>query len=204
MAGLFFLASLAMKGAVNGVGAVKNYKERTTRTYPLGKYTDERYYYDIHGHAKLCSNNHPIMQDTGKWVDLSYCPPITIYDEFEEIAEHNQKMIEQNETKEKRSVYLKVNPRTYPFGAPSFFETKTGKQIALLKCDCSYKPPKYFLGYFDESQKGGIYRVDRDKFDWETRHEISGEYYDELNRDIEELSKDAPKEWYLTLAYKFY
>ena len=206
MAGLFFLAALAARGGLKAGAAIQNQRMRTNykTTYPLGKYTNERYYIDVNGKNRLCSNNHIIVPEVGKWVDVTSYPYKVVYDDFAEEAKHSQQKLDQNKPKEKRSVYLKVNPRTYPYGAPAFFETKTGRQIALLKCDRDYNPTKYFLAYFDESQQGGIYRVDRDKYDRSTRKEISREYYEELDRDIQKFKKESPDNYYLSLAYKFY
>lgn len=206
MAGLFFLAALAARGGLKAGAAIQNQRTRTNynTTYPLGNYTTERYYFDVNGKSRLCSNNHIIIPDGGKWLDVTSCPYKVVYDEFAEKAKHSQKMLDQSKPEEKRSVYLKVNPRTYPFGAPAFFETKTGKQIALFRCDWSHSKPRYELGYFDESQRGGIYRVDRDKYDWNSVKEISKEYYEELYRDIQKFKKESPDSYDLSMAYKFY
>jgi hypothetical protein len=113
-------------------------------------------------------------------------------------------MLDQSKPEEKRSVYLKVNPRTYPFGKPSIFETKTGKQISLLRFNKRFSGEYYYeIGYFDESQPGGIYRVDRNKYDWDSVKEISKEYYEELKRDIDKFDKENPS-YDLILAYSFY
>jgi hypothetical protein len=99
---------------------------------------------------------------------------------------------------------LKVNPRTYPYGKPSIFETKTGKQISLLRFNKRFSGEYYYeIGYFDESQPGGIYRVDRNKYDWDSVKEISKEYYEELKRDIDKFDKENPS-YDLILAYSFY
>lgn len=204
MAGLFFLAALAARGGLKAGAAIQNQRTRTNynTTYPLGNYTTERYYFDVNGKSRLCSNNHIIIPDGGKWLDVTSCPYKVVYDEFAEKAKHSQKMLDQSKPEEKRSVYLKVNPRTYPYGAPAFFETKTNRQIALLEWDS--KSNRCYLAYFDESQRGGIYRVDRNKYDWDTRKEISDEYYEELKRDIQKFKDESPDNYDLSLAYSLH
>lgn len=206
MAGLFFLAALAARGGLKAGAAIQNHRTRTNynTTYPLGNYTTERYYCDVNGKSRLCSNNHIIIPDGGKWLDVTSCPYKVVYDEFAEKAKHSQKMLDQSKPEEKRSVYLKVNPRTYPYGKPSIFETKTGKQISLLRFNKRFSGEYYYeIGYFDESQPGGIYRVDRNKYDWDSVKEISKEYYEELKRDIDKFDKENPS-YDLILAYSFY
>lgn len=206
MAGLFFLAALAARGGLKAGAAIQNQRTRTNynTTYPLGNYTTERYYCDVNGKSRLCSNNHIIIPDGGKWLDVTSCPYKVVYDEFAEKAKHSQKMLDQSKPEEKRSVYLKVNPRTYPYGKPSIFETKTGKQISLLRFNKRFSGEYYYeIGYFDESQPGGIYRVDRNKYDWDSVKEISKEYYEELKRDIDKFDKENPS-YDLILAYSFY
>lgn len=206
MAGLFFLAALAARGGLKAGAAIQNQRTRTNynTTYPLGNYTTERYYFDVNGKSRLCSNNHIIMPDGGKWLDVTSCPYKVVYDEFAEKAKHSQKMLDQSKPEEKRSVYLKVNPRTYPYGKPSIFETKTGKQISLLRFNKRFSGEYYYeIGYFDESQPGGIYRVDRNKYDWDSVKEISKEYYEELKRDIDKFDKENPS-YDLIMAYSFY
>lgn len=178
MAGLFFLAALGMRGAIKGVGAAKNYKERNTysHTCALGKYSNERYYYDYNGHMRLCRNNQQILFVNGKYVDTHYN---VIYDEREEERKRLEKNAASKTAASEVTIEFKYNPvihNLYPF----IYEKKTGKMIVHLCKDDPYEPSHYGIRYWDGYTKVERYTDTKIK-------EISKEYYEKLKKDIENL-----------------
>lgn len=191
MAGLMILTALAFKGIVSGAKAINNHQQRTKHGTPLGEYTDLEYYIDTDGYYRLTSNRHMIApQSNGRWLDLSVTPPVVIYDEFKKKAEHGQDKTRELWDGVYRSVYLKVNPKTYPYGEPAFWETKTLKQIALL----GIHDGKCYIGYFNNNldSQGGYRCIQRTDCDYSSIKEISEEYYERLNEDIKTVTKISP------------
>lgn len=176
MAGLFALAALAFRGGVKAVGAAKNYKERNTysNTYALGKYTNERYYYDYNGHTRLCSTNQQIIYLQGRYVDTHYN---VIYDEREEERKRMDKKTSMEKVEES-TVYFKHNygiHDIYPF----VYEKKTGKNICQLIHMFLDGKTYYGIRYWDGHTKCECYSPDAPV------KEITEEYYNKLKNDIE-------------------
>lgn len=182
MAGLFFLAALGMRGAIKGAGAVKNYKERNTysHTYPLGKYTNDRYYYDYNNHTRLVRTNQQIFFVNGRYVDDHYN---VIYDESAEERKHLQKNADSKTAASEITIEFKYNPvihNLYPF----IYEKKTGKMIVELCRDGDYHSSHYGIRYWDGYTKCEGWTDTKIQ-------EIPKEYYEKLKNDIRDLPEET-------------